>query len=95
MTTNQPFYGFKRTDHKEYLETGCGYRRLQSKFGISRTIICKWVQIYHGVHGLDRTGKQQSHYLRDMDDPQKKRLPKKQTTAEDLEKKIASLEKQL
>ena len=30
-----------------------------------------------------------------MDDPQKKRLPKKQITTEDLEKKIAALEKQL
>jgi hypothetical protein len=30
-----------------------------------------------------------------MDDPQKKRLPKKQITAEDLQKKIDALEKQL
>jgi hypothetical protein len=48
-----------------------------------------------GVHGLERTYNQQSHYLRDMDDPNKKRLPKKQITADDLQKKIASLEKQL
>ena len=47
------------------------------------------------VHGLERTAKQQSHYLRDMDDPQKKRLPKKEITADDLQKKIAALEKQL
>lgn len=80
---------------QEYLQQGCGYRKLQSKYGISRTTICKWVQIYQGVHGLDRTAKQQSHYLRDMDDPQKKRLPKKQITNADLEKKIAMLEKQL
>ncbi len=80
---------------QEYLQQGCGYRKLQSKYGISRTTICKWVQIYQGVHGLDRTVKQQSHYLRDMDDPQKKRLPKKQITNADLEKKIAMLEKQL
>jgi hypothetical protein len=53
------------------------------------------VQIYQGVHGLERTAKQQSHYLRDMDDPQKKRLPKKEITADDLQKKIAALEKQL
>lgn len=80
---------------KEYLEQGCGYRKLQSKYGISRTTICKWVQIYQGIHGLERTQKQQNHYLRDMDDPNKKRLPKKQITTEDLEKKIAILEKQL
>jgi transposase-like protein len=52
---------------KEYLEQGCGYRMLQAKYGISRTTICKWVQIYQGVHGLERTYKQQSHYLRGMD----------------------------
>ncbi|MBL0132712.1 MAG: helix-turn-helix domain-containing protein [Chitinophagaceae bacterium] len=31
---------------KEYLEQGCGYRKLQAKYGIGRTTICKWVQIY-------------------------------------------------
>lgn len=87
-------------DHKEqiileYLEQGCGYRKLQEKYGISRTTICKWVQIYQGIHGLERTQKQQNHYLRDMDDPNKKRLPKANPTAHDLEKKIAALEKQL
>jgi transposase-like protein len=80
---------------KEYLEQGCGYRKLQNKYGISRTTICKWVQIYQGIHGLQRTAKQQSHYLRDMDDPNKKRLAKKAPTAADLQKKIAALEKQL
>ena len=79
----------------EYLELGCGYRKLQEKYGISRTTICKWVQIYQGIHGLERTQKQQNHYLRDMDDPNKKRLPKANPTAQDLEKKIAVLEKQL
>jgi len=79
----------------EYLEQGCGYRKLQQKYGISRTTICKWVQIYQGIHGLERTAKQQSHYLRDMDDPNKKRLPKKSPGTEDLQKKIAALEKQL
>jgi transposase-like protein len=61
---------------QEYLQQGCGYRKLQDKYGISRTTICKWVQVYQGIHGLDRIQKQQNHYLRDMDDPQKKRLPK-------------------
>lgn len=80
---------------QEYLRQGCGYRKLQDKYGISRTTICKWVQIYQGVHGLQRTVKQQNHYLRDMDDPQKKRFPKKHPTQQDLEKKIAALQKQL
>jgi len=38
---------------------------------------------------LERTTKQQNHYLRDMDSPDKKRLPKKHPTGQDLEKKIA------
>jgi len=80
---------------KEYLEHGFGYRKLQDKYGISRTTICKWVQIYQGVHSLQRTTKQQNHYLRDMDDPHKKRLPKKHSTEQDLEKKIAALQKEL
>jgi len=80
---------------QEYLQQGCGYRKLQDKYGISRTTICKWVQIYQGIHGLERTTKQQNHYLRDMDSPDKKRLPKKHPTGQDLEKKIALLEKQL
>lgn len=71
---------------QEYLQQGCGYRKLQDKYGISRTTICKWVQIYQGVHGLQRTTKQRNHYLRDMDDPHKKRLPKKHPNEQDLEK---------
>ena len=95
LKNNRFFIDLNEQIIKEYLEQGCGYRKLQSKYGISRTTICKWVQIYQGIHGMERTQKQQNHYLRDMDDPNKKRLPKKQITAEDLEKKIAALEKQL
>ena len=80
---------------QEYLQQGCGYRKLQDKYGISRTTICKWVQIYQGIHSMERTTKQQNHYQRDMDSPDKKRLPKKHPKQEDLEKKIALLEKQL
>ena len=80
---------------QEYLNTGCGYRKLQEKFGISRTTICKWVQIYQGIHELPRNEKQQKHYIRDMIDPDKKRAPKKDITHDDLLKKIAALEKQL
>ena len=64
---------------QEYLQQGSGYRELQDKYGISRTTICKWVQIHQGIHDLQRMAKQQNHYLRDMDDPQKKRLPKKRS----------------
>ncbi len=38
---------------QEYLRQGCGYRKLQDKYGISRTTICKWVQIYQGITGED------------------------------------------
>jgi hypothetical protein len=48
-----------------------------------------------GYSRCGSTAKQQSHYLRDMDDPNKKRLPKKALTADDLHKKITALEKQL
>ena len=79
----------------EYLEQGSGYRKLQAKYGIGRTTICKWVQIYQGIHALARTGKQEKHYIRDMNDPNKKRAAKKEITQEDWLKKIAALEKQL
>lgn len=80
---------------KEYLEHSCGHRKLQAKYGIGRTHICNWVQIYQGIHGLGPTKKQESHYLRDMDDPNKKRLPKKDVTADDLQNKIAALKKSI
>lgn len=80
---------------QEYLQQGCGYRKLEQKYGVSRTTICKWVQIYQGIHGLERTQQQQTHYLRDMDDANKKRQPKNKVASQELEKKIAALEKQL
>ncbi len=48
---------------QEYLATGSGYRKLQAKYGISRTTICKWVQIYQGIHDLPPTDLQQKHYI--------------------------------
>lgn len=76
---------------QEYLNSGCGYRRLQDKYGISRTTICKWVQVYQGIHNLPATDLQQKHYIGPMN--------KKKHCVSDNEKalleKIASLEKQL
>ncbi len=40
---------------QEYLATGCGYRKLQPKYSISRTTFCKCVQIYQGIHNLPPT----------------------------------------
>ncbi|MEP6713376.1 MAG: hypothetical protein ABJA37_13200 [Ferruginibacter sp.] len=36
----------------EYLLTGCGFRKLAGKYGLSRTTICKWVLIHQGIHNL-------------------------------------------
>ena len=46
---------------QEYLATGCGYRRLEAKYGIGRTTICKWVMVYQGIHGLPATDLPQKH----------------------------------
>jgi hypothetical protein len=37
---------------QEYLATGCGYRKLAVKYGISRATICNWVLVYQGIHNL-------------------------------------------
>lgn len=80
---------------QEYLATGCGYRKLQKKYGFSRTTICNWVQIYQGIHNLPPTNLQQKHYL----DPMKRKQQKEQQGSTENEaallQKIAALEKQL
>ena len=80
---------------QEYLSTGCGYRKLQEKYGISRTTICKWVLIYQGIHNLPPTSLQQSYYI----DPMEKKKRNKESGISDNEaallKKVAMLEKQL
>jgi transposase-like protein len=80
---------------QEYLNTGCGYRKLQEKYGVSRTTICKWVLIYQGVHDLPPTNLQQSYYISAMEKKRKK--PELNTTENEaaLLQKIAALEKQL
>ncbi len=80
---------------QEYLATGCGYRKLQSKYGISRTTICKWVQVYQGIHNLVPTALQQKHYINPMERKQKNRPDGSAEREADLLEKIASLEKQL
>jgi transposase-like protein len=80
---------------QEYLNTGCGYRKLQAKYGISRTTICKWVQVYQGVHNLLPIDLQLKHYINPM---AKKAKEDQSATSENeaaLLKKIAALEKQL
>lgn len=40
---------------QEYLTQGFSNRMLQAKYGISRTTICKWVQIYQGINLIPKT----------------------------------------
>jgi transposase-like protein len=80
---------------QEYLATGCGYRKLADKYGISHTTICKWVSIYQGIHDLPPTNLQQKHYISPME--RKKRKMDLDTSEKEaaLLQKIAALEKQL
>lgn len=80
---------------QEYLNTGCGYRKLQAKYGISRTTICKWVQVYQGVHNLQPTHSQQKHYINPMAQKAKKEQAGTSENEAALLQKIAALEKQL
>ncbi len=80
---------------QEYLNTGCGYRKLQAKYGIGRTTICKWVQVYQEVHNLHPTQLQQKHYLEPMAKSKQKTEAGASHSEAELLKKIASLEKQL
>ena len=47
----------------ELLTQGIGYRKLAAKYGVSRTTICKWVQIHQGIHNIATAAKQQKYYL--------------------------------
>ncbi|MBI3221288.1 MAG: hypothetical protein HYZ44_17390 [Bacteroidetes bacterium] len=80
---------------QEYLNTGCGYRKLQAKYGISRTTICNWVQVYQGVHNLHPTNLQQKHYSNPMAKKAKEDQAATSEKEAELLKKIATLEKQL
>jgi transposase len=76
---------------QEYLSTGCGYRKLQEKYGVSRTTICNWVQVYQGIHGIRKTSLQQKHYI----SPMKRKQKEADANQAALLEKIALLERQL
>jgi transposase-like protein len=78
----------------EYLSTGCGFRKLAAKYGISRTTICKWVLIHQGIHNLAPTQKQETYSNSSMNISPKKSVAGQETN-EELLQKIAALEKQL
>lgn len=80
---------------QEYLTRGCGFRELATKYGISRTTICKWVLIHQGIHNLPATANQQTYSTSSMNSSPKKTTSSNQQTEEALLQKIAMLEKQL
>jgi transposase-like protein len=80
---------------QEYLNTGCGYRKLAAKYGVSRTTICKWVTIYQGIHNLESTKSQQTNYLSLMARKKKNKDVDASSNEAVLLQKIAALEKQL
>jgi transposase-like protein len=78
----------------EYLTQGAGFRTLAKKYGISRTTICKWVAIHQGIHNLPPTGKQKRYSTSSMNNSQKK-SSSQEKSVEELQQKVAALEKQL
>jgi transposase-like protein len=79
----------------EYLTQGIGYRQLAAKYGVSRTTICKWVQIHQGIHNIAPTQKQQKYYLAAMNSTPENTAAEDCKNKQALEQKIALLEKQL
>lgn len=82
---------FKDQIIQEYLTTGCGYRKLQEKYFVSRSVICRWVQEYQRIQHLPRTVLQQKHYI----SPMSKKKHSVSGSEKELLEKIALLEKQL
>lgn len=78
----------------EYLTQGSGFRKLAARYGISRTTICKWVAIHQGIHNLPPTEKQKRYSTSSMNSSPKKSSSQKESV-EELQQKIAALEKQL
>lgn len=79
---------------KEYLLEGYSYRALAEKYNVSRSTINKWVLVYQGINNIPRSHKQVSYDLQQKTLGKKSKEPTKQKQ-NDLEKKIALLEKQL
>jgi transposase len=48
---------------EEYLTQGTGYRKLAAKYGVSKSTICKWLQIHQGIYNIPPTEKQQKYNL--------------------------------
>ena len=79
----------------EYLTQGTGYRKLAAKYGVSRTTINKWVMIHQGIHNIPPTEKQQKYYLSGMNSKPESTSAGEFSNQQELQQKIALLEKQL
>jgi transposase-like protein len=79
----------------EYLTQGTGYRQLAAKYGVSRTTINKWVMIHQGIHNIPPTEKQKKYYLSGMNSKPENISANEFKNQQELEQKIALLEKQL
>jgi transposase-like protein len=79
----------------EYLTQGTGYRQLAAKYGVSRSTINKWVLIHQGIHNIAPTEKQKKYYLSGMNSKPENVSGNEFKNHQDLEQKIALLEKQL
>jgi Transposase. len=80
---------------QEYLAGGTSYRKLSTKYGISRDLINKWVMIYQGVHNLPLSKQQQQYALSSMNSSKGKKSSEEKLVTESLQQKIVALEKQL
>ncbi len=79
---------------QEYLTTGTGFRDLASKYGISRTTICKWVAIHQGIHNLPPT-ENQNRYSRSSMNSSPEKTDSNDATVKELKQQIAALQNQL
>lgn len=80
---------------KEYLLEGYSYRALAEKYGVSRSTINKWVLVYQGIHNIPRSHKQTSYDLQQKTLGKRSKQSTQHQQQNELEKKIALLEKQL
>lgn len=80
---------------EEYLTQGTGYRKLAAKYGVSRTTINKWVMIHQGIHNLPLTQKQVQYNTSSMNNSKQKTTEEQLQNQDELQQRIAVLEKQL
>ena len=95
LSKNQAKKDINQQAITEYLTQGTGYRQLAEKYGVSRTTICKWVQIHQGMHNIAPTEKQQKYYLSGMNSKPENLAAVEFKNQQELQQNIALPEKQL